>query len=247
MEIRGEQLQIAYGDYIAVADMDIHVRKGMITSIIGPNGSGKSTVLKGLTRLLGYTSGAVYLDNRSLKDFSAKELARHIGVLPQIHSAPPDFQVKELVGYGRMPYQKWYEHNSTEDKKIVDWAMKATGVYGLREKSINQCSGGEKQRVWIATVLTQQPEILFLDEPTTYLDVSHQLETMRLVKKLNQENGIGVVMVLHDLSQAREVSDWIVVINVITPKMMKEVYDVECDIVTIPGREKPLIAYKEIC
>lgn len=258
MEIRGEQLQIAYGDYIAVEDMDIHVRKGMITSIIGPNGSGKSTVLKGLTRLLGYKSGAVYLDNRSLKDFSAKELARHIGVLPQSHSAPPDFQVKELVGYGRMPYQKWYEHNSAEDKKIVDWAMKATGVYGLREKSINQCSGGEKQRVWIATVLTQQPEILFLDEPTTYLDVSHQLETMRLVKKLNQENGIGVVMVLHDLSQAMEVSDWIVVIkegrkyaegapmDVINPKMMKEVYDVDCDIVTIPGREKPLIAYKEI-
>lgn len=251
-------MQIAYGDYVAVAEMDIHVRKGMITSIIGPNGSGKSTVLKGLTRLLSYQRGAVYLDNRSLKDFSAKELAQHIGVLPQIHSAPPDFQVKELVSYGRMPYQKWYARNSAEDKRIVDWAMKATGVYGLREKSINQCSGGEKQRVWIATVLTQQPEILFLDEPTTYLDVSHQLETMRLVKKLNQENGIGVVMVLHDLSQAMEVSDWIVVIkdgrkyaegapmDVITPKMMKEVYDVDCDIVSIPGREKPLIAYKEI-
>ena len=258
MEIRGEQLRIAYGDYVAVEDMDIHVQKGMITSIIGPNGSGKSTVLKGLTRLLGYRNGAVYIDNRNLKDFGAKELARHIGVLPQIHSAPPDFQVKELVGYGRMPYQRWYERNNAEDQKIVDWAMKATGVYGLREKSINQCSGGEKQRVWIATVLTQQPEILFLDEPTTYLDVSHQLETMRLVKKLNQENGIGVVMVLHDLSQAMEVSDWIVVIkdgrkyaegapvDVITPKMMKEVYDVDCDIVTIPVLQRHLIAYKEI-
>lgn len=258
MEIRGEQLQIAYGDYVAVTDMDIHVQKGMVTSIIGPNGSGKSTVLKGLTRLLGYKSGAVYLDDRDLKEFSTKELARRIGVLPQIHSAPPDFQVKELVGYGRMPYQKWYERNSDEDKRIIDWAMKSTGVWHLREKSINECSGGEKQRVWIATVLTQQPEILFLDEPTTYLDVSHQLETMKLVKKLNRENGIGVVMVLHDLSHAMEVSDWIVVIkdgkkygegapkDIITPKMMKEVYDVDCDIVTVPGREKPLIAYKEI-
>ena len=146
-----------------------------------------------------------------------------------------------------------------EDEKIVDWAMRSTGVWELREKTIHECSGGESQRVWIATVLTQQPEILFLDEPTTYLDIAHQLEMMQLVRKLNKENGIGVVMVLHDLSQALEVSDWIVVIkdgkkydegkpeDVITPKMMKEVYDVDCDIVHIAGREKPLIAYKEIC
>ena len=107
MEIKGEKLEIAYGDYTAVRDMNIHVQKGMITSIIGPNGSGKSTVLKGLTRLLGYKNGAVYVDRRNLKEFTSKELAQHIGVLPQIHSAPPDFQVKELVGYGRMPYQKW--------------------------------------------------------------------------------------------------------------------------------------------
>lgn len=258
MEIRGERLQIVYGDYVAVADMDIHVQKGMVTSIIGPNGSGKSTVLKGLTRLLGYKSGTVYLDGRDIKDFSAKELARRIGVLPQIHLAPPDFQVKDLVGYGRMPYQKWYQQNGEEDKRIIEWAMKATGVWTLRDKSINECSGGEKQRVWIATVLTQQPEILFLDEPTTYLDIAHQLETMRLIKKLNRESGIGVVMVLHDLSQALEVSDWIVVIKdgrkysegtpgeVITQRMMREVYDVDCDIVTVPGREKPLIAYQEI-
>ena len=258
MEIRGEKLEIGYGDYIAVREMDIHVQKGMITSIIGPNGSGKSTVLKGLTRLLGYRSGAVYVSGRNLKEFTAKELAQHIGVLPQIHSAPPDFLVKELVGYGRMPYQKWYQQNSDEDKKIVDWAMKCTGVWHLRNKSINQCSGGEMQRVWIAMVLTQQPEILFLDEPTTYLDVSHQLEMMRLVKRLNRESGIGVVMVLHDLSHALEVSDWIVVIkdgkkygegapkDIITPQTLKEVYDVDCDIVTVPGREKPLIAFREI-
>ena len=258
MEIRGEKLEIAYGDYIAVKEMDIRVRKGQITSIIGPNGSGKSTVLKGLTRLLDCKKGAVYVDGRNLKEFTPKELARQIGVLPQIHSAPPDFQVKELVGYGRMPYQKWYEQNNEEDKKIIDWAMKATGVWKLRDKSINQCSGGEMQRVWIAMVLAQQPEILFLDEPTTYLDISHQLEMMKLVKKLNRESGIGVVMVLHDMSHAMEVSDWIVVIkggkkygegapeDIITAKTMKEVYEVDCEIVTIPGREKPLIAFKEI-
>ena len=258
MEIRAEKLEIAYGDYLAVRDMDVRVEKGKITTIIGPNGSGKSTVLKALTRLLNYRRGAIYLDARSLRDFSAKELARHIGVLPQIHSAPPDFQVKDLVSYGRMPYQRWYERCNDEDQEIIDWAMKATGVWNLREKSINECSGGESQRVWIATVLTQQPEILFLDEPTTYLDIAHQQEMMRLVKKLNRESGIGVVMVLHDLSHAMEVSDWVVVIkdgqkydegrpeDVITARMMRDVYDVDCDIITIPEREKPLIAYREI-
>ncbi len=258
MEIKAQNIEIAYGDYLAVKDMDIRVEKGKITTIIGPNGSGKSTVLKGLTRLLNYRKGSVYLDARNLKEFSAKELAQHIGVLPQMHSAPPDFQVKELVSYGRMPYQKWYERCNEEDQRIIDWAMQATGVWDLREKSINECSGGESQRVWIATVLTQQPEILFLDEPTTYLDISHQQEMMRLVKKLNRESGIGVVMVLHDLSHAMEVSDWVVVIkngkmydegkpeDVINPRMMREVYDVDCDIINIPGREKPLIAYREI-
>ncbi len=258
MEIKGEHLQIGYGDFQVVRDMDIHIHPGKITSIIGPNGSGKSTVLKALTRLLPYQGGMVTLDGKSLKDYSAKEIAQRIGVLPQIHSAPPDFLVKDLVGYGRMPYQKWYQRNNEEDEKIVNWAMQSTGVWALRDKSIHECSGGESQRVWIATVLTQQPEILFLDEPTTYLDIAHQLDMMQLVRKLNRENRIGVVMVLHDLSQALEVSDWIVVIKdgakydegtpeeVITRRMMREVYDVSCDIVHVPGREKPLIAYKEI-
>ncbi len=258
MEIKGKNLEIGYGDYIAIKDMNIEVKKGKITTIIGPNGSGKSTVLKALTRLLKYRKGEVYIDSKNLRDFENKEFARQIGVLPQRHNAPPDFKVRDLVGYGRIPYQKWYSKNNAEDDKIVDWALKATGTWDLREKSINECSGGESQRVWIATVLSQQPEILFLDEPTTYLDISHQLETMRLVRKLNKESGIGVVMVLHDLTQALEISDHIVVIyhgkkysegtpsEVITTKMMKEVYNVDCDIINIPGRNKPLIAYKEI-
>ena len=258
MEIKGEKLRIAYGDYIAVAGMDIDIRQDRITTIIGPNGSGKSTVLKCLTRLIPYKSGAISIDGCDIIEYKPRELARRIGMLPQSHTAPPDFQVQDLVGYGRTPYQRWYERNGDEDKRIVDWAMKATGVWDLREKSIHQCSGGERQRVWIATVLTQQPEIMFLDEPTTYLDVAHQMELLRLIKDLNRKNGIGVVMVLHDLSQALEISDWIVVIkdgekygegtpeDIITAKMLKEVYEVDCDIVRVPGRTKPLIAYKEI-
>lgn len=258
MEVKGCNLTIGYDRRIIVSDMNITVYKGEITTIIGPNGSGKSTVLKALTRLLKYTAGTVYLNGTDLKEINAAVLARSIGVLPQKHSAPPDFKVRDLVSYGRLPYQKWYKHNDSNDDKIVDWAMQSAGVWEMRNKSINACSGGEAQRVWIATVLAQQPEILFLDEPTTYLDIAHQHETMRLVKKLNKEAGIGVVMVLHDLAQALEISDRIIVIKngikysegtpeqVITPEMLKDVYNVECDILQIPGRKKPLLAYKEI-
>ena len=257
-EITARQLEISYGETLVVSDLDIHIRKGEITTIIGPNGSGKSTVLKALTRLLKYRTGVVEILERDLKDYDTKELARLIGVLPQKHTAPPDFTVRDLVGYGRMPHQKWYERNSREDDAIVDWALEVTGTSHLAKKSIRACSGGEQQRVWIAMVLAQQPEILFLDEPTTYLDISHQQETMRLVKRLKRESGIGIVMVLHDLSHALEVSDYIVVIKdgkkysegtpleVITPKMLREVYHVECQVVEIPGRHYPLLAYQEI-
>ena len=202
--------------------------------------------------------GCVYLNQEDLYNIDSKKPCQCIGVLPQRHCAPPDFKVRDLVGYGRVPYQKWYEQNTEEDEKIIEWALKATGTWALRDKSIQECSGGESQRVWIATVLAQQPEILFLDEPTTYLDIAHQQETMKLVKRLNHEAGIGVVMVLHDLSHALEISDRIIVLkngckygegrpqDIITPKMMREVYDVDCDVVQIPGRKKPLIMFKEI-
>lgn len=256
--LEGSSLQIGYGDHVIISDMDVNIRNDRITTIIGPNGSGKSTVLKAITRLIRYQKGSVVLNGRDILEMKPKELARTIGVLPQVHSAPADFRVKELVGYGRMPHQKLLSGLSGEDEKIIKWAMEATGTWQFRDKSIFEISGGERQRVWIATVLAQKPEILFLDEPTTYLDISHQLETMQLVKKLNRETGIGVVMVLHDLAQALEVSDHIIVIKegrkysegtpeeVITAKMMMDVYNVDCDIMYIPGREKPIIAFKQL-
>ncbi|MCQ2496479.1 MAG: ABC transporter ATP-binding protein [Lachnospiraceae bacterium] len=258
MELKANDLQIGYGEHVVVDDMNLNIMRDKITTIIGPNGSGKSTVLKAVTRLIKYQKGNVILNGQNILSMKPKELARTIGVLPQLHSAPSDFRVKELVSYGRMPYQKAFSGKSAEDERIVQWAMEATGTWQFRDKSIYEISGGESQRVWIATVLAQKPEILFLDEPTTYLDISHQLETMNLVKKLNRETGIGVVMVLHDITQAMEVSDHVIVIkngrkyaegkpeDVITSKMMWDVYNVECDIVPMPGREKPLIAFKQI-
>ena len=258
MVIEGSNIHVKYGDFLAVEKMDICIDKNEITTIIGPNGSGKSTVLKALTRLLKINQGMVYFDGRALHEYGTKELARRVGVLPQRHTAPTDFRVKELVSYGRMPHQKFFGGMSAEDREIIDWAMKVTEIYHLRDKSIHEISGGESQRVWIATVLAQKPEILFLDEPTTYLDIMHQLETMQLVKNLNRETGIGVVMVLHDLVHAMEVSDRIIVIkdgrkysegkpeDVITPVMMREVYDVDCSIVNINGRQRPTIVYAEL-
>ncbi|OON91728.1 MAG: hypothetical protein ATN34_00530, partial [Epulopiscium sp. Nele67-Bin002] len=202
MIVEGSNVQIAYGENIVVDGIDIEVRKGEITTIIGPNGSGKSTVLKALTRLLDYKVGSICVDDTEIRKIDSKELAKKMGVLPQRHQAPPDFKVKDLVSFGRMPYQKWFKGSSDEDKEIVQWAMEQAGVLDLQNKSIQTCSGGQAQRVWIATVLAQKPEIMFLDEPTTYLDVAYQLETMRLVKRLNRESGIGIVMVLHDLSHA---------------------------------------------
>jgi iron complex transport system ATP-binding protein len=258
MELKASSLQIGYGDHVVVEDMDVTIQRDKITTIIGPNGSGKSTVLKALTRLIRYQNGSVVLNGRDILEMKPKDLAKTIGVLPQIHTAPSDFRVKELVGYGRMPHQKMFAGKSAEDETIIQWAMEVTGTWKFRDKSIYEISGGESQRVWIATVLAQKPEILFLDEPTTYLDISHQLETMQLVRKLNRETGIGVVMVLHDLPQALEVSDHIIVIKdgkkysegtpeeVITAKMMRDVYDVDCEIVHLSGRTKPLIAFKQI-
>ncbi len=258
MLIKAKEINIAYGNYLAAKDIDIEIKKGEITTIIGPNGSGKSTVLKALTRLLPYKSGDITIDDKNIKDFISKEFAKIIAVLPQQHTAPSDFTVKELVSYGRIPYQKWYQQNSEEDDKIVEWAMEMTGVSKLKNKSINSCSGGEAQRAWIATILAQQPEILFLDEPTTFLDIAYQQETMKLVKKLNKDSGIGIVMVLHDISHTLEVSDKILVMKngekysygtpkeVITPQMLKDVYGVNAKIINIDGRKKPLIVYDEI-
>ena len=258
MELKATQLQIGYGDHVVVEDMDVNIQRDKITTIIGPNGSGKSTILKAITRLIRYQKGNVVLNGRDILEMKPKDLAKTIGVLPQIHTAPSDFRVKELVGYGRMPHQKMFAGKSAEDERIIQWAMEVTGTWQFRDKSIYEISGGESQRVWIATVLAQKPEILFLDEPTTYLDISHQLETMQLVKKLNRETGIGVVMVLHDLSQALEVSDHIIVIKdgkkysegspeeVITAQMMRDVYNVDCEIVRLPGRSKPLIAFRQL-
>ena len=256
MELKAMNLDVAYDHRTVVHGMEMYINKNEITTIVGPNGSGKSTVLKAITRLIPYRTGEVRLDGKLLGEYKPKELSRNIGVLPQVHAVPADFRVRELVSYGRMPHQKMLSGLSSEDTSVIEWAMKSTGVFEMREKSIFQISGGERQRVWIATVLAQQPEILFLYEPTTFLDVAHQYETLRLVQRLNRDTGIGVVMVLHDLGHALEMSDRIVVmkegkkfaegkpLEVITPEVLKEVWGVTGKVINLEGR--PVIIYDEL-
>lgn len=199
------------------------------------------------------------LDGCDIQTMKPKALAKKLGVLPQIHTAPSDFRVKELVGYGRMPHQKLMTGKSKEDEEVIRWAMEVTGTWKfLRQVNLRDFQEERRSVCGLLPYLRRSRKSCSWMSQRSYLDISHQLETMNLVKKLNRETGIGVVMVLHDLAQAMEVSDHVIVIrdgekydegapqNVITSKMMKDVYQVECEILNVPGREKPLLAYAAI-
>ena len=165
MELEASGLQIGYGDHVIVNQMDVSIARNKITTIIGPNGSGKSTLLKALTRLIRYQKGSVILDGCDIQTMKPKSLAKKLGVLPQIHTAPSDFRVKELVGYGRMPHQKLMSGKSKEDEEVIRWAMEVTGTWKFRDKSIYEISGGETLGVWFGSVLSHNHEIMILDEP----------------------------------------------------------------------------------
>jgi len=226
------------------------VGEGEVVSLIGPNGSGKSTVLKVLSRMMKSRGGTVYLDGRDIHKLPTAEVARKLSILSQNHVTPPDFTVRELVTYGRIPHQKWYETINNEDSAVVEWAISKTHMQNLAERSVNTLSGGERQRAWLALALAQQPKVLLLDEPTTFLDICHQLEVMALIQDLNAELGLTVVMVLHDINQAAAFSDRIVVIKegrlvaegpplkVLTPELLRSVYRVEAEIALHPHSGK---------
>ena len=206
MELEASGLQIGYGDHVIVNQMDVSIARNKITTIIGPNGSGKSTLLKALTRLIRYQKGSVILDGCDIQTMKPKSLAKKLGVLPQIHTAPSDFRVKELVGYGRMPHQKLMSGKSKEDEEVIRWAMEVTGTWKFRDKSIYEISGGETQRVWIATVLAQKPEIMFLDEPTTGLDPVTTGYIHNMIKKL-AEKGTTIILTTHNMDEAAKLCD----------------------------------------
>ncbi|MBI5971719.1 ABC transporter ATP-binding protein [Staphylococcus caledonicus] len=251
--LRGQQVEIGYGDHTIINNLDVEIPDGKITSIIGPNGCGKSTLLKALSRLLAVKKGEIQLDGENIHTQSTKEIAKKIAILPQTPEVADGLTVGELVSYGRFPHQKGFGRLSAEDKKEIDWALSVTGTSEFRHRSINDLSGGQRQRVWIAMALAQKTDIIFLDEPTTYLDISHQLEILELVQRLNEEQGCTIIMVLHDINQAIRFSDHLIAMkkgeivasgateDVLTKDILEKVFNIDVVLSTDPRTGKPLL------
>lgn len=212
--IKAKDLYFSYDkDKSFITKLNVEIEKGKITTILGPNGSGKSTLLSIFAGLNKPTSGEVSINGKSINSLKQKELAREIAIVHQQNTVPSDITVKELVAYGRIPHKKYFQGNNESDDEIIEWAIKRTGLEKLKDKAVMGMSGGERQRAFIAMSLAQKSEILFLDEPTTYLDIYHQIEILELVKELNDEEDLTVVMVLHDINQAIKYSDNVIVMK----------------------------------
>ncbi len=237
-----------------LSHIDLEIPAGMITTIIGPNGCGKSTTLKTICRMMPGVTGSIRILDRPVKEYGAKEFARKVAFLPQAPVAPVDLTVKDLVAMGRFPYRgRWGGGNAKEDEACVQWAMEETRLLHFTARQINTLSGGERQRAWIAMALAQKPEILLLDEPTTYLDICHQLEVLKLLLSLNRELHLTVVLVLHDLNQALMFSDYVAVIReghlvaagipqeIIDKKLLREVFRVQAESFTCANGMQALV------
>lgn len=247
-----ENIAVGFAGKRVLENLNFAIEKGQIISILGPNGSGKSTLLKILSRNLKPDQGKIYLDGQNLADLNNKIIARKMAVLPQSPEAPKDLTVRDLVEYGRYPHQHWWQGKSQEDDECVRWALEQTGLEEMSDRIVSTLSGGERQRVWIAMALAQKPEVLLLDEPTTYLDICHQLEIMELLAEFNRVHGITIAMVLHDINHAAKYSDCVAVLHqgkvfavgkpeeVITSDTLRAVFGVESKI-TMDDVGKPVI------
>ncbi|MFJ5789679.1 MULTISPECIES: ABC transporter ATP-binding protein [unclassified Lysinibacillus] len=252
MRLQIESIRVGYENKTIVHDLSLQIPDGKITTIIGSNGCGKSTLLKAITRILKHESGHVILDGQNISKMHTKDLAKELAILPQSPESAHGLTVEELVSYGRFPYQKGFGNLSQKDKDVIDWSLKVTKTDAFRQHAVDALSGGQRQRVWIAMALAQETDIIFLDEPTTYLDMAHQLEVLELLSKLNEDEGRTIVMVLHDLNQAARFSDYIVALSqgelvkfgtaeeVIVPEVLQKVFHIDAVIGKDPRTDKPM-------
>ncbi|MEU2559057.1 ABC transporter ATP-binding protein [Streptomyces longispororuber] len=251
--LSARELTLAYEDRTVVHALDLAIPDGRVTVVVGPNACGKSTTLRALGRLLKPKGGAVLLDGEELAKLPTRRIAQRIGLLPQTPVAPEAITVADLVARGRQPHQRWWQQWSDADERAVTEAMERTDVTALAERSVDELSGGQRQRVWIAMALAQETELLLLDEPTTYLDIAHQVEVLDLVRQLNHDRGRTVALVLHDLNQAARYADHLVAMkqgrvvaegapaDVVTAELVRDVFGLECVVVPDPVTGSPLV------
>jgi iron complex transport system ATP-binding protein len=251
--LTGERLTLAYDGDVVVTELDLEVPDGRITAIVGPNACGKSTLLRALARLLRPREGRVVLDGHEIHRLPTKEVARRLGLLPQSPIAPDGIVVGDLVARGRTPHQTLFRQWSRADEHAVQSALAATGMLDLVDRPVDELSGGQRQRVWIAMALAQETELLLLDEPTTFLDIAHQIEVLELVAGLNRTAGRTVVVVLHDLNLACRYAHHVVAMRagrvvasgspaeVVTAEHVRSVFGLECVVIDDPVTHTPLV------
>ncbi|GII85093.1 cobalamin/Fe3+-siderophore ABC transporter ATP-binding protein [Sphaerisporangium siamense] len=255
-DLRASGLRLAYGDRTVVDGLDVVVPPGRITAIVGANACGKSTLLRALARLLAPLEGAVRLDGRALRSIPTRELAQRLGILPQTPVAPEGLTVIDLVGRGRSPYQTWWRQWSAADEQAVHGALAATGLTALAHRPVDELSGGQRQRAWIAMAVAQGTQVLLLDEPTTYLDLAHQIDVLDLITDLNRREGRTIVMVLHDLNQACRYADHMIAMksgkivtegapaDVVTAATVEDIFGLRCQVTMDPISATPLVIPK---
>src|SRR5699024_313695 len=257
--IHAEELHIHYGHNKIIKGIDLEIPDKKVTAIIGSNGCGKSTLLKAMTRIIPYQQGAVIFDGKMISRENTKQLARKMAILPQSQESASGLTVRELISYGRFPYQKGMGKMTKRDKEAIQWAMDVTNTHAFQYHPVDALSGGQRQRVWIAMALAQETDIIFLDEPTTYLDMAQQLEVLELLDRLNKEQERTIIMVLHDLNQAARFADYMVALkdgeiiqtgvagDVMTPEVLKKVFHIDALIGKDPRTGQPIcISYNLI-
>ncbi|CDQ38597.1 MULTISPECIES: ABC transporter ATP-binding protein [Virgibacillus] len=247
-----DQVQVGYEDTIIIDKLSVSIPKNKITTIIGPNGCGKSTLLKGIARILKPKTGGIYLDGKRISQTSTQEIAKKMAILPQSAEAPSGLTVRDLVTYGRFPHQPRFGKLKKVDIEAIDWALESTGLTDLEKRPLEALSGGQRQRVWIAMALAQDTEVVILDEPTTYLDMSHQLDILELLEKLNREQNKTVVMVLHDLNHASRFSHHLIAMRdgelitqgspheVMAEENLRKVFHIQPMLTVCPFSDKPI-------
>ena len=254
--LKADHIVAGYDKKVIIDGINITIPRNKISVIIGANGCGKSTLLKTLSRLIQPASGEILLAEENLSDLAPKQFAKILGLLPQSPVAPEGITVADLVGRGRFPYQSFFKGLSKTDYEAVEEALEIMGITELANHCINELSGGQRQRVWIAMALAQQTDILLLDEPTTFLDISYQVEILDLLTELNRKRGTTIVMVLHDINLSARYADYLFALHrgklisegapsdIITVALMKQVFNLDCEVICDPVSNSPFIVPK---